>query len=137
MKTFLTTRASLLIVTIVTGLLSQVQQSHAETYWLQSQKISPPYPSDPYGGAIKIEPLDEKNGQFLILDTPEDYAALQALQAAEKELYEKENGGVALDGPEGGGEAYAYGPDDLWLGIVSNERNRIIRDSHSRPPRYL
>jgi hypothetical protein len=54
------------------------------------------------------------------LDTPEDYAALQVLKAAERELYEKENGGVARNGPEdGGGEAYAYGSDGLWLEIVS------------------
>jgi len=113
-KTFLVT------IVMVIGLFSQAEKAHAVTYWLQSQKISPPYPFDPYGGALKIERLDEKAGQFLVLDTPEDYAALQALKAAEKELYEKENGGVARNGPEDeGGEAYAYGPDDLWLEIVS------------------
>ncbi|MGC8744826.1 MAG: thrombospondin type 3 repeat-containing protein [Verrucomicrobiia bacterium] len=119
MKAFLRTRVLLLMGMIVAGVFFQAEQAHAETYWLQSHKDSPPYPFDPYGGAIKIEALDEKNGLFLILDTPEDYAAMQALQAAEKALDEKENGRVTLDGPEGGGEAYAYGPEDLWLEIVS------------------
>jgi hypothetical protein len=120
MRTCLTLKTFLVTIVMVIGLFSQAEKAHAVTYWLQSQKISPPYPFDPYGGALKIERLDEKAGQFLVLDTPEDYAALQALKAAEKELYEKENGGVARNGPEDeGGEAYAYGPDDLWLEIVS------------------
>jgi hypothetical protein len=62
MKIFLTTRTLLIFATIATVLFSQAQQSHAETYWLQSERISPPYPFDPYGGAIKIKTLDEKDG---------------------------------------------------------------------------
>jgi hypothetical protein len=120
MRTSLSPKTFLITVAMVIGLFSQADKTHAVTYWLQSQEISPPYPFDPYGGALKIETLDEKAGQFLVLDTPEDYAALQVLKAAERELYEKENGGVARNGPEdGGGEAYAYGSDGLWLEIVS------------------
>lgn len=109
MRTSFTPKTFLVTIAMVIGLFSQAEKTHAVTYWLQSQEISPPYPFDPYGGALKIEVLDEKAGQFLVLDTPEDYTALQALRAAEKELYEKENGGGARNGPEDeGGEAYAY-----------------------------
>jgi hypothetical protein len=62
------------------------------------------------------------------LDTPEDYAALQAINEAEKELYEKENGGVARNGPESGEEAYAYGPDDLWLEIIGMDPTNNTAD---------
>ena len=83
---------------------------------------------------MKVEVLDEKAGQFLVLDTQEDYKALQAVNALAMELFAMENGGVTLNGTEGGEEAYAYAPEDLWLEIVSKAEDTANLVIHTPDP---
>jgi len=114
------TAAAFVIIVTFASLFQQAQQACAATYWLQT--IAVPYPFDPYEGEIKVETLDAEMGIYVVLDTPDDWAALQALNAADSAVYAGQNSVLMLNGPDSGEAPYAYGPDDLWLEILEMNR---------------
>jgi|GEM_PF-1039476 len=52
------------------------------TFWLLSaklnQQLSPPYPCDPYKGALPVYEMSGFPGQYVVGDSPEDFQRLQA-----------------------------------------------------------
>jgi hypothetical protein len=81
----------------------------------------PPFPFDPYDGALPIYAFDRASGEFLIADSPEDFEALQELNRQTKAW-------SSLD--EGEGEpsfSREYTPAELWLEVaVTNAQARFI-----------
>jgi hypothetical protein len=129
MKTTLKNQAKLVTIALVCGFmlatafpapaqeLTPVSEPPASgTFWLLSSKLnhqlSPPYPCDPYKGALPVYEMSGFPGQYVVGDSPEDY---QRLQASGKSRAGRMN---ALDSegipfPGGGDEGtngYSYTP---------------------------
>jgi len=94
------------------------------TFYLMSlesdDRPSPPYPFDPYEGALPVYAVAGFNGVYLVADSPEDYQVLQLKLAAERAESMSLMEGMGFSSLEGGFEfgLLSYGSNDLWLEIV-------------------
>lgn len=100
------------------------------TFYLLSAELTqplPPYPFDPYAGAMPVYGLTGFPDSFLIADSPEDYVTLRTEQSFQMSGRMSTMSAEAPPSPgEGGGtnewccaEVRAYGSNDLWLEIAA------------------
>lgn len=104
------------------------------TFYLLSFQLdgmqSPPYPFDPYGGALPIYQVQGFPNSYLVADSPDDYSALRAQKSANSygamSTMDADGPPVPGEGSGGGGggggsgfESPVYTTNDLWLEIVS------------------
>jgi hypothetical protein len=94
--------------------------SFGTVYYLNS--APGPYPIDPYGGGLPITTLDASHQIYRVEDTPEDYAALQALLMAnlprgDASISADENV-PAVDSSDPPGWRVSIAPDDDNTAVV-------------------
>jgi len=85
------------------------------TFWLLSaklnQQLSPPYPCDPYKGALPVYEMSGFPGQYVVGDSPEDYQQLQASgKSRALRLNALDSEGIPFPGGGGGGGTNTYAP---------------------------
>jgi hypothetical protein len=124
----------------------------AGTFWLLSFELdnqqSPPYPFDPYGGAVPIYEMNGFPGQYLVGDSSEDYQQLQTANqnALVLQMSALDDGPPIPGGGEGGGGGgitntytpiwYTNGPETLLFDTMSSSSNGVLaswRDVRTSP----
>jgi hypothetical protein len=142
MKTRIQAFLVFLILTAVLFLnLTSQAQSLVGTFYLASQITggeinSPPYPFDPYGGAVPVEAVDAAKQIYVVEDSAEDYAALQSVNSLRR-ASRAGRFGADDESPDGAGSGFTpmtFTTNDLWLEITGVSADKTLSYLVIHPP---
>ncbi|MGH7990572.1 MAG: hypothetical protein ACREDS_10345, partial [Limisphaerales bacterium] len=123
--------ADALVLALSTNAQSVSSTSLVGTFYLASQNqdgeiSSPPLPFDPYGGAEPIKTIDAANHIYLVEDSADDFAALQAVYSAMH--------AASPDDGESGFTPLTFSTNDLWLEMTGISADETLSYLVIHPP---